>query len=391
MATALDVPLFRPDPYRAYARLREKAPVYRDDECDFWALSRHADVSVAFRDAETFSSRNGNMLDPLLWGPDAAAFASISAIDPPRHTLVRGLVSRAFTRARLARLEPRIAEIANGHLDRALDGGEFDLVAEFTSRLPVDVIGELIGVPAADRAEIWRLECTLVDREDETDAAAAERARSMAVLTRYFADLVVERRRNPRDDLASEVVAAADADGTVTESEVLALLLVLVLAGGETTSGLIANAVDAVWRFPEARDAAYAGIDGWVEETLRFEPPFQFAGRTLTRDLTLHGVEIPEGERVLLLLASANRDGEVFDDPDRFDPTRDTSAKVTFGSGHHHCVGAQLARLEARVALREFSRRVADYEIDGAQAQRAGAAQFRDFTYLPIRVTPRPA
>ncbi|MCP2341764.1 cytochrome P450 [Actinomadura rupiterrae] len=389
MATALDVPLFQPDPYEAYARLREKAPVHRDDECDFWALSRHADVSVAFRDAETFSSRNGNMLDPLLWGPNAAAFASISAIDPPRHTLIRGLVARSFTRARLARLEERVAEIARGHLDRALAGGEFDLVAEFSSRLPVDVIGELIGVPVADRAEIWRLQSILIDREEDTDAAAAQRAECMAVLTGYFADLVQQRRRRPREDLASQVVASADADGTVTDPEVLALLLVLVLAGGETTSGLIANALDAVWRFPAARADAYADVDGWVEETLRFEPPFQFAGRTLTRDLTLHGVHIPEGERVLLLLASANRDAEVFTDPDRFDPKRDTSAKVTFGSGHHHCVGAQLARLEARIALREFTGRVADFEIDDARAERAGSAQFRDFTFLPVRATPR--
>lgn len=380
------------DPYPVYARLRDDAPVFRNDDEDFWALSRHADVAAAFRDFRRFSNANGIMLEPSVWGPQARHHASLLAMDPPEHTRLRGFVSTAFTARRVAALEPRVRDIARGHLDRALAGGDrFDLVGDYAAPLPMDVVSELVGVPAADRAELRRLADAIVHHEEGVqDATGAGRA-AIGAFRDYMGDLVAERRRSPRDDLASALLAASDGADRLTGAEILGLLFILVAAGNETTANLIANAWHCAWRHLDRPSDAFGRTGAWIEETLRLEAPAQADARTATEEFTLHGVTVPADARMQLLIGSANRDPRVFPDPDRFDLGRDTSAKISFGSGRHHCIGAHLARLEARVALEELTARVADYDIDEGAARRINSPDVRGFTVLPTAVERRTA
>ncbi|WP_245973996.1 cytochrome P450 [Thermomonospora umbrina] len=377
------------DPYPVYERMREEAPVYRNDAEDFWALTRHADVAEALRDHARFSSANGVLLEPALWGPEAHRFGSFLAMDPPRHTRLRGLVSRGFTPRRVAELEERIRVIARRHLEPALEGGSFDLVADYAARLPMDVISELAGVPEGDRAELRRLADLIVHREEGVRDLPAAGIEAMFTLAGYFADLIAERRDRRRDDLASALLGVADGDARLTEEEILGVLFLLVAAGNETTANLIGNAWHCAWRHLDRPAAAFARIEDWIEETLRLEPASQGIARTAVDGFTLHGVAVPPEARVLLLIGSANRDPRVFPDPDRLDLDRDTSAKVAFGVGRHYCLGAGLARLEARVALEELAAHVTGFEVDEAAARRVHSPNVRGFASLPTTVTLR--
>lgn len=377
------------DPYPTYARLREEAPVFRNEEDDFWALSRHADVAAAIRDHTRFSSANGILLEPTMWGPDAHRFGSFLAMDPPRHTRIRGLVSRGFTPRRIAELEPRIRRIARTHLEPAVQAGSFDLIGDFAAKVPMDVISELAGVPEADRAEVRRLSDLIVHREEGVSDLPPAGIEAFFTLGGYFADLVAERRRHRRDDLASALLDVADGDDRLTEQEIVGVLFLLVAAGNETTTNLIGNAWYCADRNPASRAAAYELIGDWIEETLRLEAPSQGVARTAVEEFTLHGVTVPAGARVLLLIGSANRDDRVFAEPDRFDLDRDIGEKLSFGNGRHYCLGANLARLEARIALEELTARLAglgiDLHVDEAGARRVHSPNVRGFTRLPVR------
>jgi hypothetical protein len=402
--TALDQPAdlrFSPydygvheDPYPTYARLRDEAPLFHNPDVGFWALSRHADVIEAFRDAARYSSANGVSLEPSAYGPGAHRTSSFIAMDPPRHGRMRGLVSRAFTHRRVADLEPRIRELTRAHLDRALDGSdELDLIGDLAGLLPMDVISELLGVPEADRAELRRLADLVLHRDDgmvDVPPAGIEAALDLVV---YYAAMVADRRARPRDDLAS-ALAAAELDGDrLSDDDIIAFLFLMVVAGNETTTKLLGHAWYWGWRFPDQRAlplADPARVPDWVEETLRYDTSTQFLVRTATEDITLHGGVIPAGERVLLLLGSANRDPRAVPDPDEYRLDRDHDLQLaSFGVGRHFCLGASLARLEARVALEELVGRVADYEVDEVGARRVHSANVRGFAVLPTRVTRR--
>jgi len=381
------------NPYPTYARLRAEAPLYRNDELDFWALSRHEDVLGAFRNPAQLSNRFGVSLDPAAYGPDAHRAMSFLAMDPPRHTRMRSLVSKAFTPRRVAEMEDRIRAIATEHLDAALERGSFDFVADFAGRMPMDVISEMIGVPHDDRAELRRLADLLVERVEginDVPPAGVEAALAMAG---YFDDMVKARRGARGEDLTSALVDA-DMDGDrLTDDEVIGFLFLMTVAGNETTTKLLANAWYWAWTFPEQRAKAFAEpgrIPDWVEETLRFDTSSQMLLRVTTGDVELHGEVLPDGSRVLLLVGSANRDEAVFEDPDRYDIDRDSRTKlVSFGSGRHVCLGAALARLEARVGLEELVARVAGYDIDEPRARRVHSINVRGFAALPTTVTPR--
>ncbi|GLW64809.1 putative cytochrome P450 123 [Actinomadura rubrobrunea] len=377
------------DPYPVYARLREEAPVYRNERDDFWALSRHADILAALRDSTRFSSVNGLRIEPAFWGPDAEKFFSFVAMDPPKHTRMRGLVSRAFTQRRVQALEPRIREIARAHLAPLLDGDAFDLM-EFAGRLPTDVISELVGVPEADRDRLRELGMAIMYRDEEATDLPPEALKAIGELVQYYTELTAERARERRDDLLSGLLDAAEGDDRLTPEEIVGVLILLVGAGIETTMLLLGNAWHAAWKHPAERARAFAGrVEDWIEETLRWDPPTQALARTTTEDVELHGVTIPAGGRVLLLVGSANRDPRVFPDPDRFDLDRDTGASLAFGSGRHHCLGANLGRLEARIALTELVNVIADYEIDAAAMKRVHSSNDRGFASLPTRITAR--
>ena len=378
------------DPYPVYSRLREKSPVYRNDNDDFWALSRHSDVVAALKDSARFSSRNGLRIEPAFWGPDAERFFSFVAMDPPKHTRMRGLVSRAFTQKRVQALEPRIREIALDCVRPHLDGGTFDLMTDIAGRFPTEVISELVGVPAADRDHVRELGMAIMYRDEAGDDLPPEALQAIGALVGYYTELTVERSRRRRDDLLSGLLDAAEGDDRLTPEEIVGVLILLVGAGIETTMLTLGNAWHAAWRHPEQRARAFGGrIADWVEETLRWDPPSQAIARTTTEDVELHGVTIPADARVLLLVGAANRDPAVFADPDRFDLDRDTGASLAFGNGRHHCLGMNLGRLEARIALGALTEVVADYEIDIAAADRIRSSNDRGFASLPTIITAR--
>jgi cytochrome P450 len=380
------------DPYPVYARLRDEAPLYRNDELDFWAMSRHADVTAVFRDPARFSNANGVSLDPAAWGPHAHRTMSFLALDPPGHTRMRSLAAKGFTPRRVAGLQETIRARTLKYLEPALANESFDFVADFAGRLPMDVICELIGVPEQDRDELRRLADVVVHREEGIHDVPPSGMAAALELAVYYADLVVERRQRPADDLTSALLQA-EADGDkLTDNEVIAFLFLMVVAGNETTTKLLANAVYWGWRFPAELAKPLkdpARVSDWVSETLRFDASSQFIARTVAVEFEAHGQLVPAGSRLLLLIGSANRDPRAFADPDRYDLDRDTSALISFGAGRHYCLGANLARLEAQVALGEFAARTASYEIDLAAAVRVHSVSVRGFATLPMRLEVR--
>jgi cytochrome P450 len=390
-----DAPTYSPydyaiheDPYPTYAQLREHAPVYRHEELDFWAITRHADVYAAGRDPGTFSSSHGVSLE--LWSPEARQRSSFIAMDPPEHTQFRGLISRAFTPRRIAELEPRIREITRGYLARALDQRDgFDFIADFAESIPADVISELVGVPAADRPQILRWSNESLRREEGSTGIPEVAVSAIVQLMGYYGELIADRRAHPGDDMLSALIAAEIDGQRLADTDIRAVLLLLGIAGNESTTKILGNAWWQAARHPDQRELAFSGrIQEWVEETLRYDSSGQMTARLVTRDVDLHGVTVPAGARMLLVFAAANHDPDVFPNPESFDLTRDTSRTLTFGTGPHFCLGAGLARLETRVVLEELAAAVhPDYQV--GEPTRVHHANIRGFSRLPTSVKPR--
>jgi cytochrome P450 len=380
------------DPYPTYARLRSEAPLYHNDELGFWALSRHEDVTAAFRDSARYSSAHGVSLDAAASGPHAHRTMSFLAMDPPRHGRMRALVSRGFTPRRVLDLEPRIRELTRLHLDAALDQGSFDFVGDFAGKLPMDVISELIGVPGSDRDEVRRLADLLVHRDEGVNDVPPAGIEAALTLVGYYSEMLEQRRRSRTDDLTSALLDSEIDGDRLTDDEIIGFLFLMVVAGNETTTKLLGNAWYWAWRNADQRRKPFgdpARVDDWVEETLRYDTSTQMLARLATEDIELHDGRIPAGDRVVLLVGSANRDERVFPDADRYDLDRDTSDLVSFGVGRHFCLGASLARLEARVALGELVHRVSDYDIDDTGIRRVHSINVRGFAALPTTVERR--
>ncbi len=378
------------DPYPYYARLREQAPVFRNEVDDFWALSRHADVLAAFRDSDRFSSANGLRMEPAFWGPQAERFFSFVAMDPPKHTRLRGLVTRAFTQRRVQSLEPRIRELARGLLRPLLERGSFDLMSEFAGPFPTHVISELVGVPEADRDMVLKLGMEIMYTDEESTDLRPEAMQAIGALVGYYTELTIERSKKRSDDLLSGLLDAADGEDRLTPEEIVGVLILLVGAGIETTMLSLGNLWYAGWEHPDQRRLGFDGrLDDFIAEGMRYDPATQNNLRTTTEEIELHGVRIPTGARILLLSGSANRDPEVFDNPDAFDLDRDTGPSLVFGSGRHHCLGSNLGLLELRIALQEIAAHITDYEIDSAATKRIHASNNRGFASLPTTVAAR--
>jgi cytochrome P450 len=380
------------DPYPTYARLRAEAPVFYNEELDFFAFSRHADVLAAFRDVDRYSNSYGVSLDPAAYGPDAHRAMSLLAMDPPRHTRMRSIAGKSFTPRRVAEMEAHIRELALQYLGPALEAGRFDFVGDFAGRLPMDVISELVGVPPSDRAEVRRLADLLVHREEGIDDVPPEGVEAALTLAAYYADMVADRRRHERADLTWSLLQQ-EIDGVgLTDDEVISFLFLLVVAGNETTTKLLSNAWLWGARNPDqlAKPLADPGrVPDWVEETLRYDTSTQMLLRLTRQPVRVQGVDIQAGRRVLLLVGSANRDEEVFDNPDVYDLDRDTQNLISFGGGRHFCMGAALARMEARIALRELVTRVKEYDIDEDGLVRVHSINVRGLAVLPTTVTLR--
>ncbi|WP_067799285.1 cytochrome P450 [Nocardia beijingensis] len=384
---------FHEDPYPTYRRLREEAPLYHNPDLGFWALSRHPDVVGAFRDSVRLSSANGVSLDPAAWGPHAHRTMSFLAMDDPRHMRMRRLVFKGFTPKRVAEMEDRIRELTLSYLEPALAGAPFDWIDEVAGKLPMDVISELMGVPAEDRVEIRRLADLVVHREDGVLDIPMAAVEASITLLGYYTEMVAERRRAPKHDLTSALLDAEIGGDTLSDAEIIGFLFLMVVAGNETTTKLLGNAL--YWGARNPGEYAKVVADGdlvtdWVEETLRYDTSSQMIARTATEDLAYHGGVIPAGAKVLLLIGSANRDPAVFDDGDSFRIDRaDKSGLASFGAGVHFCLGAHLARLETTVALTEFASRVRSYDVLESGIARVHSSNVRGFAHLPITVEAR--
>ncbi|WP_204164650.1 cytochrome P450 [Nocardioides daejeonensis] len=386
---------FQADPYPTYAQLREHAPLHHNTALDLWAITRHADVTAALRDDARFSNAMGVSLDASAWRPDAYKVMSFLAMDAPRQTRLRKLVSRGFTPKRVQELTPRIEQLTAHYFDASLDG-ELDWITDVAGRLPMDVISEMMGVPAADRDEIRRLADLVVHREEGVRDVPVAGMEASLHLVAYYAEMVAERRVRPVDDLTS-ALCQAEVDGDKLEDEeIIAFLFLMVVAGNETTTKLLGNAVFHLTQRPEqfaaVFDPARDLVNVWIEETLRFDTSSQMLARHLLTDYEIDGVVAPAGSKVMLVLGSANRDERVFTRADAYDIHRDKDELTqiaSFGGGRHYCLGANLARLEARIVLHELVRRVSDIEVDHERCVRVHSTNVRGFASVPMKVALR--
>ncbi|MGY2702602.1 cytochrome P450 [Nocardioides sp. HB32] len=389
---------FQDDPYPVYAWLRANEPLHHNPVLDLWALTRHADIAEALRTEGTYSNSYGVAIERSAWGPEAHKVMSILGMDPPRQKRLRSLVSRGFTPRRVHDLLPRIQELTDRYLGECLEMGSFDWIADFAGRLPMDVISEMMGVPEEDRAEVRRQADVVVHREDGVYDVPPAGAEASLWLVGYYLDMVAERRRKPTDDLTSALIEAEIDGERLTDDDVIAFLFLMVVAGNETTTKLLGHAAFHLTRHPDQHDLVFGGagdtdlVAPWVEETLRYDTSSQLLARYLLRDVELHGRVAPQGAKLLLCLGSANRDEAVFGRPDEYDITRDADelARIlSFGSGRHFCLGANLARLEARVALTALVERAGSIEVDHEACRRVHSVNVRGFAVAPMTVVPR--
>jgi cytochrome P450 len=355
------------DPYPIYGWLRDEAPAYYNERLGFWALSRFDDCHQALIDWQTFSSARGTVLE--LMDGEMMAGSLIIFMDPPRQTRIRNLVSKAFTPRRIAELEPTIRAIAAGWLDRLVGAGRCDIVKEFTARLPMDVISTLLGIPPADRDAVRSWSNDLLHRDPDNPLITPRGIASMAKLMEYFSAALAERRKQPRDDMMTLLIEAeVPGEERLSDDEIRGFFNLLATAGNETVTKLLATLFDLLARHPDQRRILIqqpGRVPGAVEETLRYDPPSHYQGRTTTRDIALHGRTIPKGAKVAIINAATGRDERKYPDPDRWDVTREFDLHLNFGYGRHICLGKNLALLESRIATEEFLKRFPKYDVVG--------------------------
>ena len=377
------LPEVRENPYPYYAELRRNHPVYPIGEQGAVAVSRYEGVAFVLRNHEHFSS--------AAMGSLAGSGEMLIGSDPPGHTRLRSLVNRAFTPAMVAALELRIREVTAELLDRAGSPGEIELVSELANPLPVTIIAEILGVDPALRDDFKRWSHSTVSGSPGSRTASDEErsrvSKDRQEFSDYFRRAIEERRREPREDLISALVRAEDEEHALTADEVLAFTQLLLIAGNETTTNLIGNMVLALLEHPEQLQRVMDDrslIPNTVEEALRYDSPVQFLFRVAAHDVELAGTTIKQGTAVLPLYASANRDERKFPDPDRFDVTRSTQGHLAFGYGIHFCLGAPLARLEAKVALEELLNRCPRLARNSATVDRLDSMFLRGLKQLPL-------
>ena len=376
------------NPFPVYKRLRDEAPVYHNEQVGFWALSRYEDVVAAHLDPGTFSSSHGVTID----GADAGG-PFLIAKDPPEHTLHRSIAARMFTPRRIGQLEPFIRDTASGLLDKVRDRDSFDLVEEFSYRLPLDVISELLGIPAELRVQVHELSDRITARSESMELPDDYREANIELIG-LFSELVKERRQNPGNDVITMLMntEVADENGdtrSMEDGELAFRFLELAFAGHETVAKLIPNGVIALSWYADQRRELVADpslIPNAVEEMLRWDPPSHYQGRWTMRDVKLHDTIIPEGVRVILLTGSAGHDERKYTDPELFDIHRSIDRHVSFGFGRHLCLGASLARLETRIAFEELLKRFPDFGFDEAGVRRYYSGNVRGLSRLPLLI-----
>jgi cytochrome P450 len=376
------------DPYPVYRRLREEAPLYRNDTYDFYALSRFEDVERGLVDRATYISGRGAILELIKANIEMPPGVLIFE-DPPIHTLHRGLLSRVFTPKKMNALEPQVRAFCARSLDPLVGAGGFDFIRDLGAQMPMRVIGMLLGIPEQDQELIRdRSDADLRTRPGEP----MEYSQDRFVTGEAFAEYVDWRAEHPSDDLMTELLQAEFADETgttrhLTRDEVLTYVQVIAGAGNETTTRLIGWAGKVLADHPEQRRELVEDrslIPNAIEEILRYEPPAPHVARYVTREVEHYGQAVPEGSVMIFVVGAANRDGRRYPDGERFDIHRDVGQHLTFGYGIHFCLGAALARLEGRVALDEVLKRFPKWEVDLDNARLSPTSTVRGWETLPV-------
>ncbi|HEX8441177.1 cytochrome P450 [Archangium sp.] len=388
----LMTPEVRSNPYPFYAELREHAPVCQVDPLGLWAVTRYEDALTVLKDPRRFSSSNRERVLPP-WLKNNELGQMLITQDPPEHTAMRNLVNRAFGGPALTRLQPRIRELAETLADKVARQREVEFIADFALPLPASVIGELLGMDPAlhSRFKEWADDLLSINAGGHSPERIVRVQRSFDDLTRYLREVIEDRRRTPRDDIMGELVRA-EVDGRVlTDRELLGFGALLLVAGLETTVHLLSNTLLTLSRHPEvlARVRADLGlVPRLLEEVLRYEPPVHGVMRRTTEEVELSGVKVPKDAMLFVLLASAGRDPRQFSEADRFSLEREKHGNLPFGHGIHFCLGAALARLEARLGLEALFTRVEDFTRLTEGVEWGHALTVRGPVKLPLRFTP---
>jgi cytochrome P450 len=376
------------DPYPTFARLRDEAPLYRNEQYDFFALSRYEDVERALVDRDTYISGRGGILEIIKAGIQMPPGILIFE-DPPTHTIHRGLLSRVFTPRQVNGLEPKIREFCALSLDPLVGSRGFDFVADLGAQMPMRVIGMLLGIPEDDQEAVR-------DRGNanlRTKPGEPQKVRENFVDGEMFAEYLDWRAEHPSDDIMTQLMNAEFIDETGTtrtlrREEILTYITVVAGAGNETTTRLIGWAGKVLAEHPDQRRELVDDpslIPNAVEELLRYEPPAPHVGRYVAKSVECHGTTVPEGSAMLLLVGAANRDERRYPGGDRFDIHREIGQHLTFGYGAHYCLGAALARMEARVALEEVLRRFPEWDVDWSQEPHlAPTSTVRGWESMPV-------
>lgn len=378
------------DPYPVFARLREEAPLYYNEQYDFYALSRYEDVERGLVDRNTYISGRGGILEIIKAGIQMPPGILIFE-DPPTHTIHRGLLSRVFTPRQVNGLEPKIREFCARSLDPLVGEPGFDFVEDLGAQMPMRVIGMLLGIPEDDQEAV----------RDKGNARLRTKPGEPQKVSENFADgeMFAEyldwRIEHPSDDIMTQLMNAEFEDETGTRrtlrrEEILTYITVVAGAGNETTTRLIGWAGKVLAEHPDQRRELVADpslIPNAIEELLRFEPPAPHVGRYVAKPVECHGTTVPEGSAMLMLVGAANRDDRRYPDGDRFDIHREIGQHLTFGYGAHYCLGAALARLEGRVALEEVLKRFPEWEVDWSQEPHlAPTSSVRGWESMPVLV-----
>ena len=387
-------PDFLRNPYPAFQMLRANAPILKT-EMGFWVASRYEDVTAILRDkrfGKCFVERIEHQYGAEVW--DQPVYASMRnwmlVMDPPDHTRLRKLVARAFTPRRLKDLRPRIQQLVDDSLDVVQERHEMDFLADFAYPLPVHVICDMLGIPIENRNWFFdgsRVSGRLIDPTPMTPDELKEVNEGHSVQVAYFRDLFERRRKEPGEDITTELLSAAEDGEKLSDDELIGNIILLFGAGHETTVNMLGNGMLHLLSNPEEWEKLKADpslVTSAVEEMLRFDSSVQMTGRAAFEDVEISGVTIPKGEQVLTLLGAANRDPEQYDDPEGFRVDRQNIQPTSFGGGIHHCLGAPLARLEGEIALSTLIKRLPNMRLANDELDWRKTFTLRGLSALPV-------